>query len=44
MRRQNGGEADEIVTGHVDSDYAGCADSRKSIAGYVFTSYGGSII
>ena len=42
-----GGALDEdnksIIEGYVDSDYAGCMDSRKSISGYVFTMFGTTI-
>ncbi|KAL3640704.1 hypothetical protein CASFOL_015672 [Castilleja foliolosa] len=31
------------IKGFVDSDYAGCAESRKSTTGYVFTCLGGAI-
>lgn len=31
------------VIGYVDADYAGCVNSRKSLTGYIFTGYGGSI-
>lgn len=33
---------DQLVA-FVDSDYAGCLDSRKSIFGYAFTLYGGVV-
>ena len=31
------------IKGFVDSDYAGCMDSRKSISGFVFTMFGTTI-
>lgn len=31
------------ITGYSDSDYAGCADERKSTGGYVFLLAGGSV-
>lgn len=31
---------EDKLVGFVDSDYAGCLDSRKSISGYVFILYG----
>ena len=34
---------DEVITGLVDSDFAGCLNTRKSLTGYVFTSFGTSI-
>ena len=33
-----------VVEGYVDSDYAGSADTRKSLTGYVFTLFGGTIM
>ena len=33
----------EAIEGYVDSDYAGCLDSRKSITGFVFTAYGTAV-
>uniref|UniRef100_A0A803NFV4 Polyprotein n=1 Tax=Cannabis sativa TaxID=3483 RepID=A0A803NFV4_CANSA len=32
---------EELVTGYVDSDYAGCLDIRKLFTGFVFTVYEG---
>ena len=32
-----------VVEGYVDSDYAGSADTRKSLIGNVFTLFGGTI-
>ena len=32
-----------IISGYVDSDYAGCIDTRKSLTGYVFTMFGTAI-
>nr|GEV11871.1 retrovirus-related Pol polyprotein from transposon TNT 1-94 [Tanacetum cinerariifolium] len=37
------GDSDLIVTGYVDSDYAGDLDGSKSTTGYVFTLSGGTI-
>lgn len=34
---------DEAIRGYVDSDFAGCIDTRKSITGYVFTMFGTSV-
>ena len=31
------------IEGFVDSDYAGCLDSRKSLTGFVFTAFGTAI-
>ena len=36
------GDAD-IVTGYVDSDFAGCLDTQKSLIGYVFIVFGTAI-
>ena len=33
----------KAIEGYVDSDYAGCLDSRKSITGYVFTVFGSAV-
>ncbi|KZV56298.1 hypothetical protein F511_00295 [Dorcoceras hygrometricum] len=32
-----------VVEGFVDSDYAGCLDTRKSLSGYIFTCFGGAV-
>jgi hypothetical protein len=32
-----------VVTGHVDADYAGCIDTRRSTAGFVFKVANGPI-
>ena len=32
-----------VITGFVDSDFAGCLDSRKSLTGYVLTTFGTTI-
>ncbi|GJU28472.1 retrovirus-related pol polyprotein from transposon TNT 1-94 [Tanacetum coccineum] len=37
------GDSDLIVTGYVDSDYAGDLDGSKSTTGYVFTLSGGTV-
>ena len=37
------GKSDASMQGFVDADYAGCADSRRSTTGYVFTFTGGAI-
>lgn len=37
------GEADSHVQGFVDSNYAGCLDTRKSMTGYIFTVHGGAV-
>ncbi|GJX28419.1 (R)-mandelonitrile lyase-like protein [Tanacetum coccineum] len=37
------GDSDLIVTGYVDSDYAGDLDISKSTTGYVFTLSGGTV-
>ena len=34
---------DSLVTGYVDSDYAGDLDKRRSTTGYVFTMAGGPV-
>ena len=34
---------EEAITGYVDSDFAGCLDTRKSLTGYVFTAFGTAI-
>ena len=31
------------IEGFVDSDYVGCLDTRKSITGYIFTTFGTTI-
>ncbi|KAL3641556.1 hypothetical protein CASFOL_012371 [Castilleja foliolosa] len=36
-------EDNNMIEGYVDSDYAGCSDTRKSTTGYVFTAFGGAI-
>ncbi|KAL3634979.1 hypothetical protein CASFOL_022033 [Castilleja foliolosa] len=36
-------DEDVMIRGYVDSDYAGCSDTRKSTTGYVFTCFGGAI-
>lgn len=41
--RIRGDSRGEVITGFVDSDFAGCLDSRKSLTGYVFTAYGTAI-
>ncbi|CAM8991050.1 unnamed protein product [Rhodiola kirilowii] len=33
----------DIITGYVDSDFAGCIDTRKSQKGYVFNVYGTAV-
>uniref|UniRef100_A0A3Q7HPF2 Reverse transcriptase Ty1/copia-type domain-containing protein n=1 Tax=Solanum lycopersicum TaxID=4081 RepID=A0A3Q7HPF2_SOLLC len=38
-----GGDAQCLVTGYSDSDYAGDVDTRRSMTGYVFT-LGGSVV
>nr|GEY52746.1 Gag-Pol polyprotein [Tanacetum cinerariifolium] len=38
------GESDLIVKGHVNSDYAGDIDGRKSTTSYVFALYGGTSV
>ncbi|MCF6774911.1 Ty1/Copia family ribonuclease HI, partial [Corynebacterium sp. MC-12] len=38
-----GGDTQCLVTGYSDSDYTGDVDSRRSMAGYVFT-LGGSVV
>nr|GEW97826.1 retrovirus-related Pol polyprotein from transposon TNT 1-94 [Tanacetum cinerariifolium] len=37
------GDSDLVVTGYVDSDYAGDLDGSKSTTGYVFTLSGGTV-
>jgi hypothetical protein len=37
------GKGDAYIIGYTDSDYAGCADSRKSTSGYIFQIMGGVI-
>lgn len=32
-----------MVKRYVDSNYAGCLDTRKSLSGYIFTFYSGAI-
>lgn len=31
------------IEGYMDSDYAGCLDTRKSLSGYIFKSCGGAV-
>ena len=38
-----GGDSQCLVSGYLDSDYAGDVDSRRSMTGYVFT-LGGSVV
>ena len=38
-----GEDSKAVIEGYVNSDYAGCMDSRKSISGYVFTLFGTTI-
>lgn len=33
----------EAIEGYVDSDHAGCIDTRKSLTGFVFTLYGNAM-
>ena len=35
--------SEKVIIGYVDSDFAGCLDTRKSLTGYVFTSCGTTI-
>ena len=37
------GRGDVSIIGYTDSDYGGCADSRKSTSGYIFQIMGGVI-
>ena len=37
------GRGDVSIIGYTDSDYGGCADSRKSTSGYIFQIMGSAI-
>ena len=37
------GQGDAGITGHVDSDYAGCMDTRRSTTGWIFKFAGSAI-
>ena len=41
--RALGEDSKAVIKGCVDSDYAGCMDSRKSIFGYIFTMFATTI-
>lgn len=42
-KQQLKSEHKQIIAGYVDSDYAECLDTRKSLTGFVFTAFGTAI-